>query len=162
VLYIKDGDRASYAALDLLNGNVMLKQQTFLQEVGLLRVRPPWLNGVPIIVDKVEGIAHRGTKCLEFLKAYQQRGAVGQMGRRITRGRRNQFDTGQAFSFAQTLSSSPWDVKGTPADVTSGRVPRISAKVETARVTDRDGKAYEQTRALVDASAARWQRRGGA
>jgi len=160
VLYILDGDPNSNAALDLLNGNVMLKQQTFLQEVTLLRVRPAWLNGVPIIVDKAAGVAHRGTKCLEFLTKFQQREAMGQMGRRISKGRRNQFDTGQAFSFHQTLSSSPWIVKDTPAEQTSGRVPRVSAKPSTGKITERDGQAYEQKRAAQDASIRGWQRRG--
>jgi hypothetical protein len=160
VLYIKDGDKNSYAALDLLNGNVMLKQQTFIQEISLLRVRPTWLNGVPIIVDKAEGVAHRGTKCHDFLRMFQQREAMGQLGRRINKGRRMQFDTAQAFSFQQTLTSSPWDVKGTPADLATGRVPRVSAKDDTGKITERDGQAYEQKRAALEVSIRGWQHKG--
>lgn len=157
ILYIKDGDHNSNEALDILNGNVLLKQQTFIQEVSLLRVRPPWLNGVPIIVDKAESVAHRGRVCLEFLQNFHQREAVGMMGRRLGRSRRMQFDTGMAFGNNMLMTSTPFDVRGTPAERSTGRAPTYSAREPSGKVTERDVQAYMQKYQMIEDSAKRWQ-----
>jgi hypothetical protein len=160
ILYVKDGDVNSNEALDLLNGNVILKQQTFIQEVGLLRVLPTWLTSVPIIVDKTESLAHRGRVCLEFLRTFQQREAMGTMGKRLGKGRRAQFETGMAFNNNWTITSSPWDIHNTPADRMRGRVPLNSSGHEkTGRVSERDASAWAEQRQSVDDSAKRWQRK---
>lgn len=159
ILYVKDGDANSCEALDLLNGNVMLKQQTFIQEVSLLRVRPTWLNGVPIIVDKADSVAHRGRVCLEFLRNFRQREAMGMLGRRLNKGRRTQFETGMAFSNNMTTTSSPWLIKGTPAEHLTGRVPMPTGRDAGGKVTERDVQAFMEKRGMSDDSAKRWQRK---
>lgn len=161
ILYVKDGDGPSNEALDLLNGNVLLKTQTFIQEWSLLRVRPPWLNGVPIIVDKQEGLAHRGSVALEFLRNFHHREAIGQLGRRLGKTRRLHFDTGMAFGNNFMMTSSPWDVAGTPADRASGRVPTFASRDAGGKVKDgdRDVAAWAAKYNLIGDSAKRWQRK---
>lgn len=159
ILYIKDdSDRASNEALDLLNGNVLLKQQTFIQAVELLRVVPRWLVMVPAVVDVKGDVAHIGSVALEFLRSFRQREAVGQMGRRMSKGRRMAFDTGMASTNNWTLTTAPFEVAGTPAARTSGRVSAASmTRGADDKVSEADAAAWAAARDAVESSAKRWQ-----
>jgi hypothetical protein len=48
-----------------------LYDELFLQDVSKLRQRPPWLDGVPILVCKKDSQAYKGQHIQNYMKSYQ-------------------------------------------------------------------------------------------
>ena len=161
ILYVKDGDEASNAALDRLNANLLLKVDTFVQDVDLLRVRPRWLTSVPVMVDKAKGVAHCGT-AVHTIFSTNQCDAIAQVGRRMDKGRRMQFETGQpTLNLWGAHGDNAWDVRNTPADHTTGRAAAMNVRpVTSGKISQRDVDAFKQQSALIDDAVARRQPSG--
>lgn len=70
VLYILNDNAGSDKLLNLVRAKPGLADKTWVQDVKLLRERPPWLNGVPIIVDKGDKKAYRGSSAFTFVQQF--------------------------------------------------------------------------------------------
>lgn len=87
ILYVlTEGDRNSTRAIHALHGNSDIFSRTHIQDVKALRSRPSFLTGVPILLDKVSGLAYRGTEVFRFFERTESEGptsATGVVGRRL-------------------------------------------------------------------------------
>lgn len=156
ILYVlMEGDRNSSRALSLLHANTDIFARTFIQDVRGMRSRPSFLTGVPILVDKISGLAYRGTEVFRFLQrgssedAPPVTGATGMVGRKLKktsrlaagsamRTRGNFMNLADAFDAVEEESS-------------------LHREVERVSHSERTMEDFERLRASVEESAKRVQ-----
>jgi hypothetical protein len=63
--------KAVYAA-----ANAEILQQTDVYDIQTLQELPPWLDGVPWIVDTNTKTGYKGTDCLEFIQSKRRPGRI--------------------------------------------------------------------------------------
>ena len=136
--------------------------RTWVQDALAVTKRPPWLNGVPILVDKESKKAHKGTFAFRFVQDFKDdepmfAGAVAG----------NYFgfegDSVSKYASAAARPDSCWD-KTEDADIgvdlssapgasgSSRGAPPPPPPAQTA------AEAYMEARGRQDSRAARWQR----
>ena len=67
VLYVLPGSPGCARLQELIHAKPGLEDQTWVQDAGLIVPRPPWLTGVPILVEKASRRAHRGAQAFKFV-----------------------------------------------------------------------------------------------
>ena len=71
VVYVLNDNPACDKLLHLLRNKQGLAGRTWVQDVKLLREKPAWLTGVPIVVEKAGKKAFRGTSAFTFVNEYK-------------------------------------------------------------------------------------------
>ena len=71
ILYIAKNNPGCNALLELLIKCPVLHNRTWIQDVHQLSSRPPWLNGVPILVSKKDEQAYKGSAAMQFVKTFK-------------------------------------------------------------------------------------------
>ena len=67
VLYVLPGSAGCARLQELIHAKPGLEDQTWVQDASLILPRPPWLTGVPILVEKASRQAHRGVRAFQFV-----------------------------------------------------------------------------------------------
>lgn len=70
ILYYLPSDANCTKLLAILEPHPLFDDM-FLQDVSMLRQRPPWLDGVPILVCKKDNQAYKGQHIQNYIKSYQ-------------------------------------------------------------------------------------------
>ena len=70
ILYYLPSDANCVKLLAVLEPHPLF-DDIFLQDVSMLRQRPPWLDGVPILVCKKDNQAYKGQHIQNYIKSYQ-------------------------------------------------------------------------------------------
>jgi hypothetical protein len=70
VLYVLPSDANCTKLLSLLEGHP-INEDVYTQDVSLLKQRPAWLDGVPILVNKGNSQAHKGKNIYAYLKEWK-------------------------------------------------------------------------------------------
>lgn len=70
ILYYLPSDANCSKLLAILEPHPLF-DDIFLQDVSMLRQRPPWLDGVPILVCKKDNQAYKGQHIQNYIKSYQ-------------------------------------------------------------------------------------------
>ena len=152
ILYVlTEGDRNSQRAITLLHANTEIFARTFVQDVRLLTVRPSFLTGVPILLDKVSGLAHCGTDAFRFLERSitEPVHATGMMGRKLKKTSR------LAASSAMRTRGNFMNLNDAFGEVEES--PDLHHEVERASHSERTLADFERLRSSVDTSAKRIQ-----
>jgi hypothetical protein len=71
VVYVINDNPACEKLLNMLRSKQGLASRTWVQDVKVLREKPAWLNGVPIVVEKAQKKAFRGTSAFTFVSEYK-------------------------------------------------------------------------------------------
>ena len=66
VLYVSPACSKSIALVNLLRS--VPQDKILIQDVKLLNVLPPWLNGTPLLVQTKFGITYKGTDAINYVK----------------------------------------------------------------------------------------------
>jgi hypothetical protein len=151
-LYVlMEGDRNSARALSLLHANTEIFARTFVQDVHALTSRPSFLTGVPILLDKLSGLAYRGTEAFRFLErsATEPVSATGMMGRKLKKTSR------LAASSAMRTRGNFMNLNDAFGEVEESA--DLHHEVERASHKERTMADFERLRSSVDTSAKRIQ-----
>lgn len=70
VLYILPGDANCEHLLRMIE-TTPLYDEVYIQDVKLLKQRPHWLDGVPILVVKKTSQAHKGRNIMQYVQQWQ-------------------------------------------------------------------------------------------
>jgi len=108
-LYIFPGDNNSNTALGALNKNTSLRGNVHVQNIELLSTLPAWLDGVPIIEDKKQQRAYKGTACIEWLDKNTEVLGNAPIGRnQVLGGKLMAFEDGAVIPDTRATATEEW------------------------------------------------------
>uniref|UniRef100_A0A6C0BNE9 Uncharacterized protein n=1 Tax=viral metagenome TaxID=1070528 RepID=A0A6C0BNE9_9ZZZZ len=107
VLYVRpDRCKGTNIIIQLLHSFPVSTDNIWVQDVTLLRKKPMWLNGTPILADKNLKIIYRGNDAIVFLQTYLMQRAQNEQQQHQQQHQQHQAprpsDPGDLFSIPET------------------------------------------------------------
>ena len=144
VLYIFPKDKNSKTAMAVLNKNLSLRANVHIQNIELLTTLPSWLDGVPIVEDKKQQRAYKGTACMDWLEKGSEILGNAPIGRNsVSAGKLMAFEDGAVIADGRHRATEEW----TEPDNTSNN----------SKISSDDVEAYMQRRAKATHQAKQMQ-----